>query len=226
MRIVLAYPLDGFDDSGIKDAPSVVTVSEKEEPGWPGPVIGPDWRKPLEVVDYLAVLVEPDDVLIPLCEEVVLPCWKVITSGNCKGYRNGPACVDRHRQRLALNSTGLDPRWWTVEAAYFTRPCVIKAPASTLSEGVQAVDIDNPRVEALEMFCGKPDYTAIIEEFIPGPQYEISGFFWDKGTMPFTSVPLMQTWEGDKIASYYPKPASHKELSAIALQAGVALGIE
>lgn len=110
------------------------------------------------------------------------------------------ACTSRLAQRVALATTGLNPEW---EPWHF-RPGVVKAPASTLNQGVRFfLPLDTmPAVSRLAAHVPELARLGVVEAFIAGDAWELDGFVIE-GEISFFK-PMRQWWTPDwaKIVGY------------------------
>ncbi len=206
---------------------------------------------PLILARFLIDSSEPGDLIVAGSEEAVLPSAMAVsqppvreTERRCLGLQICPAlrCTDRRLQRLAL-PTALNPHWEVGLSIEPRFPLVLKAPASALSHGVQIVTYPeellpaaikvqaagNPYLDRFERLMGRsPGYAFISEEYLDGPQYEISGISGGEGIL-WMFAPLLQEWDpaGGTIVRYqYVEDVRLAvNLARIASQAVAALGL-
>lgn len=198
----------------------------------------------MDVFERLVELVKPGDVLVPLCEEVVMPAAAAMEAVDCRGCRAAPRTVDRRLLRRSLRRR-LNPSWSVagggeVAALSGLGPWYVKGPASARASGVRlmtrvadlgqlAAEVsDNPHMAYTVDFM-TPDYTCIVEEAAPGPQYEISGLVTDRVellTPTLVQRPglnlTIEGYERYREASFY----AHSELEVAALAAAEDLGLQ
>lgn len=197
---------------------------------WPGLVIGPSLAGDLpRGAEFLA---SARGKIVPLCEDAVFaaaladPSWRE------------PAIACTHRRRQAQCLDDLAPRWWSPHAyPLVAPPWWFKAPASDMSRGVGQVDC----VESLERVAtscrrGAADNLrclrqlvpelddGIVQEHLPGPQYEITGVVAD-GERELWFEPLRQTWNGMFIERYSPAPGWHEEMAELGSEVVRRLGL-
>lgn len=147
----------------------------------------------------------PDAIPIPLAEEAVLPCFRAGHPGI------GPRWIDRGDLRSMLPSE-ISPPWARFgEHHFLTYPVVVKAPASSGSCGVRfspspskdwraataAILGAREEIERLS-WAGSTPLRPIVEEYIPGPQYEVCGVVGaGRNQVHVTSV-LRHEWSNSK----------------------------
>jgi hypothetical protein len=100
-------------------------------------------------------------------------------------------CMDRYSLRMALHSR-FNPEWESFE--WRNGSHVVKAPASSLSNGVTIVKSDKEEIDRLKLL-GVQKLRGVIEEFVEGDAIEISGFRLKGETFFFGQV--RQRWSTD-----------------------------
>jgi hypothetical protein len=131
----------------------------------------------------------------PLTEEAVL---EVATSNSELKHLSLEAavtCCYRFAFRRALDDTGLNPKW---DYYRWTPGAVVKAPASTASDGVHVVN-KTWSVARLEPHV-KDDLQGVVEEYIPGPQWEVNGVVLN-GEVLFLRT-FQQVWQDGTVLGY------------------------
>jgi len=143
-------------------------------------------------------------VAVPLTEEWVLAC--AVHNFHCpEGLRTSAAlaATDRHRQRTML--PGHRSPWW--EAVSSERMLVVKMRASSLSSDLLQPDtVAANRLAPLVGDLHRISY--VIEERVPGAQYEINGVVGWGGELLHHWQAVKQTWSAvtGKIDAYEPAP--------------------
>lgn len=166
-----------------------------------------------DAVTAVAWALRPDDVLVPIYEDDVLVVGEVNRT-RPRGLRPeaARATVDRMNQRGLLRPD-ISPAWATSPLTKVPQVC--KAMASSMSRGVVVFDRADDAVRALERavlngqeavawleeVSGGLAIEAIYEEWIPGPQFEVSGVVADHGDVELWT-PLHQRWSGSVILEY------------------------
>lgn len=173
-------------------------------------------------------------VLVPLSEEAVLPVLAHTAQAPT-------ALVCSHRiylrQRLDSRAPHLNPVYWTNRRPDRAGLHWVKVAASTLSRGVAQIDFpaDKPehvlpelRISAREELLRLARYTYpndyLVEEHVPGPQFEITGVVEKPGAVRWF-IPLQQHWAGNVIAEYEPELDLIDELENVGNQVVKALEI-
>ncbi len=100
-------------------------------------------------------------------------------------------CMDRYSLRWALQSR-FNPEWEFFD--WRNGSHVVKAPASSLSNGVTIVKSDEGEIDRLKLL-GVQNLRGVVEEFIAGDAIEISGFRLKGETFFFPRV--RQCWNED-----------------------------
>ncbi len=211
--------------------------------GWPNTTIGAD---PCNVGACTNDLLKfaPERILA-LCEEAVLPVACAVEIAKIPGLSREAAirCTCRQELRLALEGTGLNPRYHTGPSvpAWLEKveKVVVKAPASALSLGVEVVT-DPLNLEAASVRVMRKAYIHVdrlrqmgvawdapmLEEYIPGEQYCVSGVSRDGICRTF--VPLRQVWDDrQRVILHYEtaSPAIRNSLQKVAQLIISALGL-
>src|SRR5271156_4040917 len=129
---------------------------------------------------------------LPLVEEQVLPVAFDPVFSNFTRLSKACAinCVSRIAQRVALATTGLNPKW--VPYPWF--PGVAKAPASCQNNGVQFFDLTE-HVWLLEEYAPELARIGVHEEKLVGEAYELDGARINGRLLFFT--PLRQHWNSN-----------------------------
>lgn len=95
--------------------------------------------------------------IVPLVEKVVLTCGLASMKLGLKkslSFEAALNCTDKQRQRLALESTGLNPAWFVNKTSDLKFPLIIKKPASARSSGVRLV---TSKTEIKEFLKNEPN---------------------------------------------------------------------
>lgn len=124
-------------------------------------------------------------------------------------------CTSRLAQRVALSSTGLNPRWFPVQWCNG----VMKAPASASSHGVWVIE-ENRFVDKLRAVAPDLANIGVLEERIWGERYEQDGFIVNGQVYFFYS--LLQHWNqaNDFIENYERvSPPGLQEIACMAVHA-------
>lgn len=133
-----------------------------------------------------------DDYVIPLREEVVLEVADF--NGNLRDIKR---FVDRRILRCIL------PGDYNVDAHVLPQECVLKNNTSMFSDGVKIVNrltAQNDLAQIAKKYGIEP--CLMVEQKIPGRQYEISGWINPNGIYFLDT--LEQEWTGNRIKSYRP----------------------
>jgi len=106
-------------------------------------------------------------------------------------------CTSRLAQRVALSTTGLNPKW----QPYNWSPGVIKAPASCQNNGVYFSDLTE-HVWLLSEYAPELANIGVVEEKMIGIPYELDGAYIEGNLLFF--APIRQQWNQDftKIVAY------------------------
>lgn len=183
---------------------------------WPSAVLEPGACNNFSVTLQMVLAHHTNSRLVPLAEKVVLACGLASAKiGLKKSFSMEAAlnCTDRLRQRLALESTGLNPRWFLNKTGSLKFPLIIKKPASARSSGVKFVSNEmemkqflknghSVQEERLRASGFPPNYQFLAEEFVEGESWEVSGLCRKKVEHIFP--PLKQAWDSPagKITEY------------------------
>lgn len=245
IKVLLAYPHEHVERRPYDLNGTFICVGD-DDLDWSEYFIGPD---PSHVSGAAKRLCEfSPTLIIPLSEEAVLACGRASTHLELNAgisMREALRCTDRREQRSWLEQTGLNPRWWTYGRSPFPSDIklVAKAPASTLSRGVQILE---PNVEhdyvaiARDVYNGArkevsrlvlagyiPPYPMILEEYLLGPQYEVCGISTDD--VVFCFRPLRHHWDEEERCIVEYEPIDHDdtalELVEAAIKAVNAIGL-
>jgi hypothetical protein len=174
----------------------------------------PEWITPVPPTDpeYLFALVE---------ESVLSVALSSASSLKRVSPRAAFACTSRLALRVALSGTGLNPSWQPLA----WQPGVIKAPASTLNQGVRFMP-SNEHIEALAKVNPELAGIGVWEEYISGETWELDGCVID-GHIRFFN-PIRQHWNEDntKILKYEAVlPFDIQGIGAAVRRAVIAIGI-
>ncbi len=146
----------------------------------------------------------PDQPLfaMPICEEAVLEtAFSPVYAGLRRLSKDAASnCVSRYRMRRILPDK-LNPRWQKLPWPDDER-IIIKDAASCANSGVWQIARNDYAKHYLKYAFGDDGYR-IIEEFIPGNQWEQDGFIIG-GRIHFFKT-LRQSWdrEGRRICAYH-----------------------
>lgn len=169
----------------------------------PEPLPGGDEDDPIEGAFMLREIAEYS-VAIPLTEEWVLACALHNRFGpDGLRVRAAKAAVDRGVQRETLPEH-LNPRWEIIAP---NTPMVVKTRASVMNSGV-ALPVGSALKRLSAVTHSSLLSSLIIEEYVPGPQYEVNAVVGWSGELLHVFPPTEHTWEpsGTKIKSYEPAP--------------------
>lgn len=218
MTIWLLYPPDHWPLDSIPELPGMKLVDGQ-----------------LDDLDLNRLPIEREDVLVPLCEELVVPAN--VEATRTGALAPGLATTDRRLLRRKLRPE-LSPAWAVDRLPGSPGPWYVKAPASTLSEGVskmfrgrqlrdqsQKVWRRNSLLNSLLERGWDPGYQAMVEEFVDGPQWEVSGVA-SGGQGAIFGAPIRQRWRGRSIIRYEADPNAPARLCKAALQAVEDLGLD
>jgi len=136
--------------------------------------------------------VDLGNYVIPLKEEVVLKVAK---------FNDNLEQIVRFVDRIQLRS--LIPSQYNLDWQPLPEECVLKNNTSTFSDGVKIVSrltATNDLAKIAKKYGIQP--RLMVEEKIPGPQYEISG--WVSSFGIFFLPMLTQHWVGNRIVKYEP----------------------
>lgn len=175
------------------------------------------------------------DVVVPLCEEVVWLSHHVALA--CGAVGPSLATTDRRLQRTKLRAE-LSPLWAVDRLPASPGPWFVKAPASTLSQGVaklfragqlrkQKQDVwrNNPLLQSLLEQGWEPGYQVVVEEFIEGLQWEVNGVVAN-GRVVVLGEPIRHTWRGRSIVRYEQTTEWRDELRGAVVQTVQDLGLD
>lgn len=217
--IYLAYP---YEDPVVEEVDGVRFVGHGLENLPSVPASDAEIASPAQLVRELKMLLSPEDTVVPIAEEAVLPVCDAASKAQCTSMSFGAAisCSDRVIQRACLDKVHLSPHYHVLDPSMRTGipfPFVLRARASMQSDGVAVVSNLSEYHGAIEKVLsgGKPhldrisavtghgiDPTLIIEEFCPGPIYEISVLLSD--VFEWSWHPLYEHWDrpAGKIVGY------------------------
>lgn len=208
--IILPPPDKTF--SGIK----TLVGMEHQLAQWPSAILEPGACN--ELLTTLQIILENNtgSRIIPLTEKVVLASALASAKLGLKESLGLDAAIngsDRLKQRLTLEPTGLNPRWFVDQIGDLKFPLIMKKPTSARSRGVKFVT--NPEEikkflengpgageERLQISGYPPTYKFVAEEFIEGESWEVNGICRKKTIHIFP--PLKQIWSApaEKITEY------------------------
>lgn len=200
-RLVLAYPHFHSPDLLPSDCHTQDVFTACDDivrPGWPNSARVAPRRWPERAAEDLRALGGPGTVYLPMSEEAVWPC--AIADGSAGAIWQARVATLRHEQRRVIEEThpDLNPPWCGVRGRY-----VAKAPARFLSCGVQLMEL--PRTEYANNLPIDDDPPGVVEEFVEGRHYEVSGVCGKDGPIRFFR-PMGQVWSRpvDVVLKYTP----------------------
>jgi hypothetical protein len=206
----LIYPSILLPAPNIEVDPQIRTLvgTEDQLSEWPSAILEPgacnDTSKTIEVI----LANNAGERVVPLVEKVLLAS---AIAGTKLGLKNSISleaarnCTDRLRQRQALEKTGLNPRWSVDGVGDLKYPLIIKKPASARSSGVMLIKNKagltiflkdkelNAQEQRLHDVGFPPAHQFIVEEYIEGDSWEVSGISRDK--VVHTFPPIRQIWD-------------------------------
>jgi hypothetical protein len=135
-----------------------------------------------------------------LVEDAVLPVGALGDETRHVPLRAALNCSSRLALRVSLATTGLNPEWWPYRFGGAAKPRVVKAPSSALGSGVRHFGDPIEEVAILERHAPELAQFGVVEELVPGEQYEADGFVLG-GCATFFH-PLHQSWRDGRILAY------------------------
>lgn len=171
--------------------------------------------------------------VMPLIEEEVLSTAFLLVNDDLSSKRTlrglsvqaAINCTSRLAMRVALSVTRANPDWKPIEMPINRRaPLVVKAPASTMSDGVRVFSSTESTYN-LSRHAWDLASIGVMEEYIPGEQWEIDGCAIGGRIMFFHA--LLQIWnkEGTKIIDYRRNTNPSPDMLSTARKAIRALGL-
>ncbi len=245
MKLGLCFPHEYIEERPVGD--DLVTIEWCEGSGWPNTIIGPDPTDIEFTSEWLSD--QAVDALYPMSEEATIVCARAAEMNpaiRALPMKAALSCAYRHRLRTGLETAGLNPPWCEEGMPPpFSPPWVIKAPASALSLGVEiaggplsgealAESFGRARRKAyihisrLKQALGGEQPIGIVEQYVVGEQYCVSGIYRDKHALAY--APLRQIWDDRQrfIFEYEPvmNPDLSQELVEVGATAAEALGMQ
>lgn len=207
---------------------SYLTIAEEEGLDWPNTYVIDTGQDPFRFLSDFRKLNLPRAPLVPLTEEAVLAAALVNSEENLPGLKISSAlravCTDQKRKTIDKIDRNLNPNWKYVSEfsnSYDESQYVVKAVASTLSHGIRNyVDTSREEFQDVRLVARKAEKaayyeiarvrrvlrselnTTIIEDYIPGPQFEISGIVNREGKICYWFNALLQHWDKGRISLY------------------------
>lgn len=198
------------------------TLDEEFGSGWNNVyVVSPTQHPAVFYEDFVKQNI-PGDFVVPMTEEAILASAYINEQLDFPGLSLTSAmnCVCRERQRATIDLVDpeLNPKWMRADSLQTMdwSPCIVKAGSSTLSYGVKKACPDTLVLAIQEVrqsayyelartarVLGVKPIT-IIEEYIEGEQYEISGIVGANGEILHWFNALHQSWDSGRILKYQP----------------------
>lgn len=200
------------------------TVDEETGSGWNNVYTLGDIQNPHSTyIDFINNCPDPD-LVVPITEEAILSAAYINHKLGLSGLSITSAlnCVCRARQRSKIDTINpnMNPLWIRADRAYSLpdwQKCVVKAGSSTRGHGVLLADcLQNLDLSKLIQRVNQSAYyelartarfmqtkpVTIIEHYIEGEQFEISGIIDKEGKICHWFNVLYQTWSQGKIIGY------------------------
>lgn len=207
------------------------TLDEEYGAGWKNTFIVSPLQNPAAFYEDFIQQNIPHAPVVPMTEEAVLASAYINTQLGLPGLKLTPAlnCVCRARQRAIIHNINpeLNPKWVRADRLWSAckwKTCVVKAGASTLGHGVRRI-VNTSSIRLTIQEAERAAYyelaraervigqrpMAVIEEYIEGEQFEISGVVDSEGRITHWFNVLHQTWDKGRIFQYERTHGSKQE---------------